>query len=415
MTNQICVIGLGKMGLSAAVYYAEKGAHVSGIDIDHRVVAAVNEARNPIGPEPGVVEHLAEVVASGRLVATASYRAGLAEAEVVIVLVPLTAFGGSPDFGNLDAVIEALGDSLEPGALVVFETTLPVGTTRRRFAPRLRERNPDLLIAFSPERVSSGAVFEGLDSFPKIVGGVDDASLEAAVSFYRKYLPSEVVAAESAELAEMTKLAEATYRDVNIAYANELARMCDEWGLDVSAVIRGANSQPYSHIHAPGVGVGGHCIPHYPHLLLDSTSGSALVREARRINDDMPRWVIDRAENELAGTLAGQTVVALGVAYRPGVPEIASSPTFDLDRECARRGVDLLVADPMFTKTEIERMGLTPWAGETPDVIVLVTAHEEYLDFDLLDYPPLLVVDGRNVWDRHAVELAGHRYLGVGR
>jgi nucleotide sugar dehydrogenase len=411
---RLTVIGLGKMGLPAAVYYARRGALVTGIDIDHHVVDAVNAGHSLIGDEPGVAAGLRAAIDAGRLRATGDYADGIAAADVVIVLVPLMAHGGTVGFADLDAVVASMADHLQPDALVIFETTLPLGTTRSRFARQLRALQPDVGVAYSPERVSSGRVFVDLEAYPKIVGGVDEASTRKAIEFYRKYLPAEVRDLGSAEAAEMVKLAETTYRDVNIAYANELARMCDEWGLDVGDVIAGANSQPFSHIHRPGVGVGGHCIPHYPHLLLASTSGSDLISGARRVNEQMPRWTLERAEAEI-GSLSGLMVLALGVAYRAGVPEVASSPTFDIAQECSRLGARLVVDDPLFTESDIAMMGLVPWNGEAPDVIILVTAHDEYLDFELSRYPSLLVVDGRNAWERKTVEAAGHRYVGIGR
>jgi nucleotide sugar dehydrogenase len=411
---RLTLVGLGKMGLPAAVYYAREGAVVTGIDVDPDVVDALNDGRSLIGDEPGVAAGLGAAVESGKLRATTDYSDGIAGADIIIVLVPLMAHGGSIDFSTLDAVVASMAPHLPTESLVIFETTLPVGTTRSRFTPHLQAAEPTVSVAYSPERVSSGRVFIDLETYPKIVGGIDEPSTRKAVEFYRRYLPAEVRDVGSAETAEMVKLAETTYRDVNIAYANELARMCDEWGLDVVDIVAGANSQPYSHIHSPGVGVGGHCIPHYPHLLLASTSGSELISEARRVNDRMPRWTLDRAEAEI-GSLAGLTVLALGVAYRPGVLEVASSPTFDLARESERLGATLLVDDPLFGESDIANMGLVPWAGETPDVVVLVTAHEEYLSFDLSRYPALLVVDGRNAWERKAVEALGHRYVGIGR
>jgi nucleotide sugar dehydrogenase len=408
------VIGLGKMGLPVAVYYADRGASVVGIDIHRRVVDAVNEGRSPIGPEPGVDAQLPEMVRNGQLRATSSYRDGLGDADVVIVLVPLTAHGGTPDLDNLDAAVKAMAPNLKDGAIVIFETTLPVGTTSQRFTPVLRESNPNVNVAFSPERVSSGRVWRDLAAYPKIVGAVDDRSLSMAVDFYNTYLDTEVRPVGSAETAEMIKLAETTYRDINIAFANELARFSDEWGIDVTTVIDAANSQPYSHIHRPGVGVGGHCIPHYPYLLENSTSGSKLVREARRINEGMPVWVLDRLEAEI-GDLQGRIILILGVAYRAGVREVASSPAFDLATELERRGAKLVVSDPLYSEEEIEQLGLTAWAGEEPSALILVTDHAEYRSFPFEDYPPMCIVDGRNVWDRSTVERAGHSYIGVGR
>lgn len=411
-TTRVAVVGLGKMGLPVAVLLAERGAEVVGVDIDARVVTAIRRGESPIGPEPGM-ERIGDLVGAGRLTVTSDYAAGIPGAEVVVVLVPLTAHGGTPDLSNIDAAVDAIAVTVDSGALVIFETTLPVGTTRRRFAPRLRSRH-HVDVAFSPERVSSGRVLRDLDTYPKLVGGVDEASGRRAAAFYGTYLRAEVRDLGSAEAAELAKLAETTYRDLNIAFANELARFCDEWQIDVEAVIDAANSQPYSHIHRPGVGVGGHCIPHYPHLLEASTSGSALIREARRVNDGMPVWLLDRVEAEL-GTLAGKVVVGLGVAYRPGVKEVASSPAFAIARECHRRGAKFLAADPLYDDEELDRLGFVPWAGEDPDVVLLITAHDEYTPAAFDRYPPALLVDGRNVWDRTEVERHGHRYLGVGR
>lgn len=412
--TRLAVIGLGKLGLSAAAYYAHRGARVTGIDVDSGVVGAVNAGTSPIGPEPGVDEHLADLVREGALWATTDYREGLAEAEAVVVLVPLLAPGGTPDFSTLDRATRDMAGALRPGALAVFETTLPVGTTRRRLAPVLRETEEGVLVAFSPERVSSGRIWRDLDTYPKLVGGVDEASTEAAAAFYRKYLGAEVWRLASAEAAELVKLAETTYRDLNIAFANELARFAEEWGVDVTEVIAAANSQPYSHIHAPGVGVGGHCIPHYPHLLQASTSGSGLVAEARRVNRAMPARVAERIEAEV-GSLGGRRVLLLGVAYRAGVKEAADSPALDLARILDERGAVVEATDPLFSAAELEALGLAPAGDDPPDVVVLVTAHPEYLEMDWSRYPAALVVDGRNRLDRERVEGAGHTYLGVGR
>jgi len=411
---RLTIIGLGKIGLSAACLYASRGATVVGVDIAPTVVAAVNGGRSPIGPEPGVDEHLSRLVGDGALRATSSFAEGMRNADVVIVLVPLTAYAGTPDFSSLDAAVDWMAPLLEPQTTVIFETTLPVGTTRARYLPRLREHRPEVGVVFSPERVSSGTVWRDLDRYPKLVGGVDERSASAAVSFYETFLEAEVRDVGSAETAELTKLAETTYRDLNIAFANELARFADEWDVDVLQVIDGANSQPYSHIHLPGVGVGGHCIPHYPHLLQTSTSGSPLIETARRINEGMPAWLIRRIEDE-AGSLEGVTLVVLGLAYRPGVAETASSPTFAFVEQAEARGAKVVVDDPLYDEAQLARHGFTPWSQEIPEVLVLITAHDRYQDFDFGRYPPMLVVDGRNAWDRTVVEEHGHRYLGVGR
>lgn len=411
--THLTVVGLGKMGLPAAAYYAHKGATVVGYDIDPIQVEAVNDGVSRIGAEPGVDENLRTLVSLGALRATTSSTEALSAAEVVIVLVPLvTMDDGEPDFGALDHATAALADHLPAGALVIYETTVPVGTTSTRFGTALQGVGVD--VAFSPERVSSGRTWRDLDTYPKLVGGVTPAATERAVGFYESHLDAEVWAMESAEAAEMTKLAETTYRDINIAFANELARFADEWSLNVTEIIRAANSQPYSHIHAPGVGVGGHCIPHYPHLLQASTSGSSLISSSRRINDSMPGYVAESLAHSLGG-LPGRNIVILGVAYRAGVPETASSPAFPLRDRLVELGADVVAADPLYADEELIELGFVPWDGKGADAMVLVTAHQAFLDMAWEDYPQMTVVDGRNRLDRTAVEAAGHRYVGVGR
>jgi nucleotide sugar dehydrogenase len=402
------------MGLPVAAYYAHRGASVIGVDIDPVRVDEVNAKISTIGSEPGMDEHLAELVAFKRLSATTSYREALSDCEVVIVLVPLVTEGGVAVFSHLDGAVQAIADHANDDTLVIFETTLPVGTTRHRFTPVLREHRNSLKVAFSPERVSSGRTWRDLDTYPKLVGGVDVDSTMAAVAFYYRYLPAEVQALGSSEAAELTKLAETTYRDVNIAFANDLARFADEWGVDVQEVIASANSQPFSHIHQPGVGVGGHCIPHYPHLLQSSTSGSQLIAAARETNERMPGYVVSRIVEE-AGPLTGKRVLLLGLAYRPGVPESASSPVFDLVDELVAAGANAYVTDPLFEDEQVRSLGLEPWSGEKADVVVLVTDHPQFHEMDWAKLDPALVFDGRNALEASMVLAAGHRYVALGR
>ncbi|NNF63256.1 MAG: nucleotide sugar dehydrogenase [Acidimicrobiia bacterium] len=412
--TKLAVVGIGKLGLPIATYFASKGATVVGVDIDASMVEQLTQGVSPIGEEPGVDENLADLVSSGSFRATTDVGDGVASADVVIITVPLVTHGGEPDYRHLDAAVGSILHHLQEGALVVFETTLPVGVTRQRFLPELRKQVPSALVAFSPERVSSGRIWRDLDTYPKLVGGVDAASTEAAVEFYRTHLDAEVWAMDSAEAAELTKLAETTYRDINIAFANELAIISDDLGVDVTAVIEAANSQPYSHIHRPGIGVGGHCIPHYPHLLQLSTVGSDLAMTSRRLNDAMPTRMVDVLRSEV-GPLEGRTVVLLGVAYRPGVPETASSPAFDFRDAAAQQGAVVLAVDPLFTETDLKEFGFSPWDGSPPDAFVLVTDHPEYKEFDFGGYPSTVVIDGRNALDAQQVEAAGHRYRGTGR
>ncbi len=412
--QRVSVVGLGKMGLPFAAYLATHGASVSGIDVDASVVDSINRGIATVHGEVGLESAVADAVAAGTLSAHTSF-APIADSDVVVVLIPVLSHRGNPDFSAHDAGVASIADHLSTNTLVVFETTLPVGTTSGRYAPILRESAPDVYVAFSPERVFSGRVFADLEAYPKIVGGVDEGSTVRAVAFYESVLSAEVWPVASSEEAEMVKLAETTYRDLNIAYANELARICDELGLDVVDVIRGANSQPFSHIHSPGIGVGGHCIPHYPHLLLSAGVPSELISLGRKVNEGMPKWAVNRLERALGG-LAGRTIVGLGLAYRPGVREMESSPAFGVRDSVVARGATFLLADPLYTAAEMSEAGFTAWDGATrPDAFVLITPHEQFDESIVAAMGDVVVLDGRNAWSREKIEAAGATYLGFGR
>lgn len=425
------MVGLGKIGLPLAVQYASKGFTVTGCDIDERPVSEINEGRCPIVGEEGLEERLAAVRAAGRLCATTDTAGAVAESEVVVIIVPVGVDEDHrPDLSALDAAAGAVARGLGPGALVVLESTVPVGTTRGRLGRALEEGSGlragrDFYLAFSPERVYSGRVFRDLRTYPKVVGGVDEASTQRAAAFYGRVLDAEVLPVRDTETAEFAKLAETTYRDVNIALANELAVCADAYGIDVGEAIAAANSQPYSHIHQPGVGVGGHCIPVNPYLLthgpadeVGDISSLRLAATSRQINDGMARYGVDRLEAVL-GSLEGSRVLILGLSYRPNVKEAAHSSALSLAAELRARGARPLVHDPLFSSAEIAALGLEA-AGELPapriDAIIVQALHDAYRDLDLGSFAGCrAVLDGRNALERRQVEAAGMKYLGVGR
>jgi nucleotide sugar dehydrogenase len=422
----IAVVGLGHIGLPLAVQYASRGHRVIGCDVDPRIVDAINAGTSPHDDERALIERVPQLVADGLLGATIDDAEGVRQAEVVVVIVPVVVDAARQiDFGPIDAATRDIARGLQPGTLVVYETTLPVGTTRDRFGPMLEAGSGltldrDLFLAFSPERVLVGRVLLDLRRYPKIVGGTSEKSTRRAVDFYRAVLDegTEVRDVANAETAEMTKLAETTYRDVNIALANEYARYAAKRGIDVLEVIAAANSQPYSHIHAPGVGVGGHCIPVYPHFLFNTEPDLRLPPLAREINEGMGRWTVDLVRDRI-GSLAGVPVLVLGVAYRADVREDAFSSAFRLRDELRDAGATVFGHDPYFDADHLRGLGFEPYDLGAPQpvrVAILQAGHEAYRDLDPASIPGLeLLVDGRNVLDRAAVTAAGVDYVGVGR
>ncbi|MDX6676091.1 MAG: hypothetical protein QOE31_143 [Solirubrobacteraceae bacterium] len=418
------VVAIGKMGLPLATYIARAGHDVVGCDIDARVVELVNAGRAPFPGEAGLEEALAEAVAAGRLRATIDTTAAVAEGPDLVIAVPplYVDAQAQPDWRSVDAVCTAIGAGLRPGAVGRIATPVPVATTRSRVAPLLEAASglragTDFDVVFSPERVSSGRVFADLGTYPKLVGGLDADGEARGVALYAQFIAAEVRAMGSAEAAELTKLAETTYRDVNIAFANELARYADRLGLDVRAVIDAANSQPYSHIHNPGVAVGGHCIPIYPRLLLAGDPGARLPRVAREVNDAMPAYAVDLLQQALGGTLDGQAIAILGIAYRGGVKESAFSGAAVLRDELRARGARPLASDPLYCDAELEAAGYEPWSANEPLAGAIVQAdHHAYRALGPDDVGgAAVVVDGRGVLDVAAFAAGGVRVLRIGR
>jgi nucleotide sugar dehydrogenase len=422
---RIAVVGLGHIGLPLAVQYASRGHEVIGCDTAQWIVDAINRGESPHADEQTLIDRVPELVAAGRLRATTDDAEGVRQAEAVVVIVPVVVDAQRQiDFRPIDAATRDIARGLQPGTLVVYETTLPVGTTRNRFGPMLEQGSGltldrDFFLAFSPERVLVGRVFLDLRRYPKIVGGTSTESTRRAVEFYRSVLDdgTELQQVTSAETAEMTKLAETTYRDVNIAYANELARYASQRGIDVLEVIGAANSQPYSHIHQPGVGVGGHCIPVYPHFLFNDAPELRLPPIAREINEEMAGWTVDRIE-QVVGSLVGQPVLVLGIAYRGDVREDAFSSAFRLRDELLAAGATVYASDPYFDDNHLRQLGFEPYdssADGRVKVAVLQAAHGAYQELDPASLAGLeLFVDGRNALDPSRFAAAGVAYLGIG-
>lgn len=411
----VSIIGLGKIGLTLAVQIASQGNHqVIGCDIDSRVVSNVNAGVAPFLGEPQLPELLSKVVKDNHLRAVEDSSSAIRQSQIVVIVVPLVVDSkGTPEWQNIDEVTRIVGASMASGTLVVYETTLPVGTTRDRFGSILIEASGltperDFFLAYSPERVFSGRVFENFRNYPKLVGGVGSKSIERVVDFYESSIsfdnrsdltrPNGVWSLGSTEAAEMAKLAETTYRDVNIALANQFAVHAEQIGVDFYQVIEACNSQHFSHIHKPGVAVGGHCIPVYPHLYLQGDPSATIVSAARKANKAMPSHIISRMEQEL-GSLEGKTVVILGLSYRGGVKEHAFSGAWDLIQELRSKKAHPLVNDPMYSNEELEAVGLDSFTlGGLCDAAIIQADHASFKGLTKEDIPSArFLVDGRNI------------------
>ncbi|GAA3927201.1 nucleotide sugar dehydrogenase [Microbacterium soli] len=414
---RIAVVALGKIGLPLAVQFASSGHDVVGVDVNPRTVESINAAQEPFPGEAELQEKLEQLIPSGRLRATTDYAEAIPGADAVVLVAPVFVDDETwePDFQYMDAATKSLAEHLTPGTLISYETTLPVGTTRTRWKPMLEEgsgltEGTDFHVVYSPERVLTGRVFADLRKYPKLIGALSEEGTRRAREFYEAVLqfddradlprPNGVWDLGTTEASEMAKLAETTYRDVNIGLANQFAVFAASHGIDVHKVIEACNSQPYSHIHRPGIAVGGHCIPVYPRLYLSTDPDADIVRTARNFNASMPERLVAQAAGIL-GDLTGRRAVVLGAAYRGGVKETAFSGVFPTVAALRQRGAEVVVHDPLYTDEELRGYGFEPYAlGEAAELAVLQTDHADYRALTPAQIPGVkLLVDGRNITD----------------
>jgi len=425
----IAVYGLGKMGLPLAAVFAEHGANVIGVDINEKVVEMINRSENHITEEPGLNELVKRNVGLGRLKATTDGVWATKQSDVMIIIVPTLA----DDRGNLKLdpvydVARKIAKGLEKGDIVITEATMPPGTTES-LVPILEESGLKLGefgLAHAPERTMSGTAIRDITGqYPKIVGASDEKTLEAVIGIYETINKKGVIPMSSIKAAEAVKVFEGVYRDVNIALANELALWCEEHGLDALEVFKAANTQPYCHLHMPGAGVGGHCIPIYPWFVINlaKKTNPGLIKTAREINDSMPHHVVElviKGLNEVGRSLKGSNVLVLGLTFRGGVKEFTKSPTIPLIKELKEWGAKVYAYDPLCTPEDAKRFG-AEWKEDFKeiDAIVIVTDHKEFKSLNLEEITKQVrnkvIVDGRNVLDAEKAEKLGFIYLRVGK
>jgi nucleotide sugar dehydrogenase len=408
----VTVIGMGKIGLPLAVNFARHGAKVTGLDLQEGVVSQINAGIEPFPGEKDLGVFLKECIAEKTLFASTDLEASVVEADVLVICIPLIVdSAGNPDFKNIDQLASDMGKFISKGALICFETTLPVGTTKTRFTPAIEASSglqvgEDFFVVFSPERVLTGRVFEDLKSYPKLVGGVTDECTARGVEFYTSVFdfeprtdlarPNGVWPMKNAEAAEFAKVAETTYRDVNIGLANEFAMYAAEKNIDIHEVVEASNSQPFSHIHSPGISVGGHCIPVYPMFYIWDNKDSKIVSAARSQNKNMPQLAINKIKSQI-GELKGLSIGILGVSYRPGVREATFSGALDLLRLLKQEGANVYAHDPYYNNSELLSMGFAGSISiEEVDGLILHTNHKDYDEIQISNYERIkFFYDGR--------------------
>lgn len=411
------VVGLGYVGLPVACAFAAAGFRVIGVDVDADRVEAINRGESPIGGnEPTLTEAVAETTRAGRLIATTDH-GELAEASVVTVNVqtPIDS-QRRPDYRFLESAAAQLGSAMSPGTLVIVESTVAPGTTEG-FVRSILERSSgmqagvDFFLGACPERVSPGRLLANLREVARVCGAPTPEIAETMRDFYRSVVSAPIDLA-STTTAELVKAVENTYRDVQIAFANEVALICEELGEDVWQVRELVNKVPFRDMHRPGGGVGGHCIPKDPWLLSASVErDTPLIRAARGVNDGMPH-VVAQLVKDVASWMStqprtgkrGERVLVLGYGYLAGSDDVRNSPSETLVRELQSAGMEVLIHDPLVSEFAGDPLDLSEECG----VAVLMVHHPQYRDLRLDDRT--FLIDAERLGDaRRRLVAAGGR------
>jgi len=428
--TKICVIGLGYIGLPTASTFAAHGINVLGVDTSQRIIDTLNQGEIHIH-EPGLHDEVKKAIQSGNFTAATKP----AEADAFIIAVP-TPFqenkfgeynGMTYKLADMRAVIsaaESIVPFLRKGNIVILESTSPPRTTVDLLTPILArsglEAGRDFHLAYSPERVLPGQIMRELIENARVIGGVTPESAQAGHDLYATFVKGQIIKTD-ATTAEMVKLMENTYRDVNIAIANEFSRLADKFGVDVWEAISLANLHPRVKILAPGPGVGGHCISVDPWFFVEAAPElTPLIYHSRQVNDAQPHFVVDTVKRAL-GSLNGKKIAALGLAYKPDVDDLRESPANEVVHLLQHEGAQVTAWEPFKPEADLAGINMSLTFEDSikeADALLLLVKHSEFIKLNPSEVAQKtkarIVIDTVNGWDVHQWQNAGFKFLRLG-
>lgn len=431
----ITVVGCGRIGLPTACLFADAGFRVVCFDINSNVITQISAGKSPF-LEPGLEDLLRRGLLRGLLSATNDLNMAFSESDIIVIAVdtPINE-KKKPDYSNLERACKSIGLNIKPGNLIILESTVGPGITEGLVKDTLEKSSglkagKDFGLAFSPVRASVGRVLQDMVSYPRVLAAIDKQSLVAAKAVLKTIIKAEIIELSSIRAAEITKLAENVYRDVNLALSNELALLCEKMGVDYAEVQAAANTQPYCHLLKPGL-VGGH-IPKDPYLLISEAENIGIKLRipllARKVNDESIKRalnLIKSAFNAMNKTIRKSRIAVLGVSYKPNIKEIKGSLVISLINLLQSKGAEVKVFDPFYSPAELRDANL-PAGGslsktiEGVDCIVIAVGHERFKRLNLgrisvLMKKPPAIVDLAYVVDPRRAEEEGFIYRGLGR
>ncbi|TET90971.1 MAG: nucleotide sugar dehydrogenase [Methanomassiliicoccales archaeon] len=429
--KRVVVVGLGYVGIPVACGFANAGFEAVGIDVIQSKIDMINKGESPVkGKEPGLDELLKKVHRAGRLKATDDYSVCKGAYAILIMVETPVDKDNLPRYKALKSAVSSVGENLTKGTIVVIESTIAPRTTTDIVQPILEKNSglkagEDFYLAHCPERVAVGVLLKNLKELDRIIGGINEESAKKAKELYKKIVKGKLYLTDSLT-AEVVKTAENTYRDTQIAFANELAYLCEELGIDAFEVQKLVNTSPGRQMLLPGAGVGGHCVPKDPWLLLHGSGETfkpKIIPTSREINDSMPHHMIDLAEEALTQSKVkskGAKIAVMGYAFIEDSDDVRNTPALPIIEHFAKSGAEVIVHDPYVKGAEgIELTGNLNDALVGADCAIFVTGHSRYKSLKLKNLVQKMrtpiIIDGRNLFDRKKCIKEGFVYKGIGK
>jgi len=425
--SSVTIVGLGYIGLPLACLCAEKGHKVYGLDTDKNKVNTVNKNQSPID-DNYIIQKFKNL--NNEIKATTDASECISSSDIIIVCVPTPIDkNNSPDLNALTESTKIISKFIKQKSLLIIESTIYPGTVEEIVLPILREqghdaKKNDIFVAHCPERIDPGNRKYTIENIPRVVGGTTKESSKEAAEFYRGLIDADIVELSSVKAAEATKIMENTFRDINIAFINEMAQSFDKADIDIIEVIKGAATKPFAFMpHYPSSGVGGHCIPVDPYYLIEKAKqigfNHRFLSLAREINNNMPRYTVELLEGEIKKineTLKNAKVGILGLAYKANVDDSRESPSLKIIEILKEKNAEIFVFDPHVKKgnnvKDFDEL------LDKSDYIILATDHKEFKDMDLKRLKQnkiKILIDGKNCLDKEEIKSLGILYHGIGR
>lgn len=410
---KISVIGLGYVGYPLSLLISSKGYDIFGIDKNEEVIEKINSKKLHIDEE-----FSKELLKNTSLKATKN----LESSNIYIICVPTPVNGlKEPDLNAVKKATEEVASVLKDNQLIIVESTIYPGVCEELLKPILDKTNKKYFLAHCPERVNPGDKKWNVSNIPRVVAGIDKESGIKAKEFYESILSSKITLLSQIKAAEATKILENTFRDINIAFVNEMAQSFDKIGVDISEVIKGASTKPFGFLpHFPGVGVGGHCIAVDPYYMIQKGKENGFehtfLKKARKINSSMPQYTVHLIQeelNKLKLPIRGTTITILGLSYKPGVSDDRESPSYELIKLLKEKRAKLKIYDPYLIKKS--NVSSLEQAVKNTECIVIATAHSEFLENNSIFKGCKIIIDGRTCLNKEEIKKMNIVYRGIGR